>query len=73
LWDWQSICEGTGPGNLSSRGRTMPMNLKKVMIELGIPDVEKILRIDMDEDPEQALEFVKDVLAKRVKESLQPH
>jgi hypothetical protein len=52
---------------------TMSMNLKKVMIELGIPDVEKILRIDMDDDPALALEFVKEVLAKRVKESLQPH
>jgi hypothetical protein len=51
----------------------MTMNLRKVMIELGIPDVERILRIDMDDDPVQALEFVKDVLAKRVKESLQPH
>jgi hypothetical protein len=51
----------------------MSMNLKKVMIELGIPDVEKILRIDMDDDPALALEFVKEVLAKRVKESLQPH
>jgi hypothetical protein len=51
----------------------MTMNLRKVMVELGIPDVEQILRIDMDEDPEQALEFIKEVLAKRVKESLQPH
>jgi len=51
----------------------MTMNLRKVMIELGIPDVEKILRIDMDDDPAQALEFVKEILAKRVKESLQPH
>ena len=51
----------------------MPMNLRKVMIELGIPEVEKVLRIDMDEDPQQALEFVKELLAKRVKESLQPH
>jgi hypothetical protein len=51
----------------------MAMNLRKVMVELGIPDVEKILRIDMDEDPQQAMEFVKEVLAKRVKASLQPH
>jgi hypothetical protein len=43
------------------------------LIELAIPDVERILRIDMDEDPAQALEFVKEVLAKRVKELLQPH
>jgi hypothetical protein len=51
----------------------MSMNLKRVMIELGIPDVETILRIDMDDDPAQALEFIKEILAKRVKESLQPH
>jgi len=49
------------------------MNLKKVMVELDVSEVEKILRIDMDEDPAHALEFVKEVLAKRVKESLQPH
>jgi hypothetical protein len=49
------------------------MNLRKVMIELGILDVETILRIDMEDDPAQALEFVKEVLAKRVKESIQPH
>jgi hypothetical protein len=49
------------------------MNLKSVIIELGVLDVEKILRIDMDDDPVQALEFVKEALAKRVKESLQPH
>ena len=51
----------------------MSMHLKRVMIELGIPDVETILRIDMDNDPAQALEFIKENLAKRVKELLQPH
>jgi len=51
----------------------MPMNLKKVMIELQVSDVEKILRIDMDDDPAQALEFIKENLAKQVKASLQPH
>jgi hypothetical protein len=51
----------------------MALNLRKVLIELGVPDVEKIFSIDMDDDPAQALEFVKEVLAKRVKESLQPH
>jgi hypothetical protein len=51
----------------------MAMNLRKVMVEMDVPDVEKILRIDMDDYPEQALEFVKEVLAKRAKESLQPH
>lgn len=73
MWDLQSIFEGTEPGNSSNRSRDMSLNLKKVLIELGVPDVEKILSIDMDDDPAQALEFVKEVLAKRVKESLQPH
>jgi len=31
----------------------MSMNLKRVMIELSIPDVETILRIEMDDDPAQ--------------------
>lgn len=73
MWDLQSICEGTGPANSSNRSRNMPMNLKRVLIELDVPDVERILSIDMDDDPAQALEFVKEILAKRVKESLQPH
>jgi hypothetical protein len=78
---WITFCihpRPSGRGFLRRRVKaevldTMSMNLKKVMIELGIPDVEKILRIDMDDDPALALEFVKEVLAKRVKESLQPH
>ena len=49
------------------------VNLRKLMIELDISDIQEILRIDMDEDPEQALKFIKEVLAKQVKTSLQPH
>ncbi|MBW1723249.1 MAG: hypothetical protein JRJ78_14490 [Deltaproteobacteria bacterium] len=49
------------------------MNLKKVIIELDKSDVRDILRIDMDEDAKEALAFIKDSLAKRVKNSLQPH
>jgi hypothetical protein len=49
------------------------MNLKRVLIEFSFLDVEKILRIDMDDDPVQALDFIKENLAKRVKESLQPN
>ncbi len=49
------------------------MNLKKVMIELDIADVQEILRIDMDEDAREALAFIKETLAKQVKSSLQPH
>jgi hypothetical protein len=49
------------------------MALKEPIIRLPISDVREVLRIDMDDDSLQALEFVKEVLAKRVKESLQPH
>ena len=49
------------------------MNLKKVIIELDKSDVQDILRIDMDEDAKEALAFIKDRLAKRVKNSIQPH
>lgn len=49
------------------------MNLKKVMIELDVSKVQEILRIDMDEDAGEALTFIKEKLAKQVKEALQPH
>jgi hypothetical protein len=49
------------------------MNLKKVTIELSIPEVQKVLAIDMDDDAGQALEFLKEHLAKQVKKALQPH
>lgn len=49
------------------------MNLKKVNIELSISEVQEILAIDMDEDAQQALSFVREHLAKHVKTALQPH
>lgn len=49
------------------------MNLKKVMIEPDVSEVQEILRIDMDEDAGEALAFIKETLAKQVKASLQPH
>lgn len=49
------------------------MNLKKVMIELAVSDLQEILRIDMDEDAGEALMFTKENLAKQVKASLRPH
>jgi len=49
------------------------MNLKKVLIELDAPQVQEILRIDMDEDAGEALAFIKEILAKQVRASLQPH
>ena len=49
------------------------MNVKKVIIELDVSKVQEILRIDMDEDAGEALTFIKEKLAKQVKEALQPH
>ena len=49
------------------------MNLKKVLIELDVPQVQEILRIDMDDDAGKTLSVVKETLAKIVKASLQPH
>jgi len=31
------------------------MNLKKVILELSVPDVQEILAIDLDEDADKAL------------------
>jgi hypothetical protein len=49
------------------------MYLKRVNIGLDVSEVQEILAIDMDEDAQRALEFVKKHLAKQVKKALQPH
>jgi hypothetical protein len=49
------------------------MNLKKILLELSVHDVQEILTIDLDEDPEKALTFIREKLAKQVKKALQPH
>jgi hypothetical protein len=49
------------------------MNLKKVLLELSVPDVQEILAIDLDGDPDKALAFIREHLAKQVKKALQPH
>ena len=49
------------------------MNLKKVLLELSVPDVQEILAIDLDGDADKALVFIRKKLAKQVKKSLQPH
>jgi hypothetical protein len=49
------------------------MNLKKVFLELGVPDVQEILAIDLDGDADEALAFIREKLAKQVKKALQPH
>jgi flagellar biosynthesis/type III secretory pathway protein FliH len=49
------------------------MNLKKVLLELSVQDVQEILAIDLDGDPDKALAFIREHLAKQVKKALQPH
>jgi hypothetical protein len=49
------------------------MNLRQLNIELDVNEVREILAIDLDDDAERALVFVKDCLAKQVHERLQPH
>ena len=48
------------------------MNLKKISIELSIDDVKEILRIVLDEEPEDALKFIKNILLKQVQAVIQP-
>lgn len=47
------------------------MNLKKVLLALSVQDVQEILAINLDGDPEKALGF-REKLAKQVKRALQP-
>ena len=42
------------------------MNLKKVQIELDVPDVQQVLAIALDEDKNKALEYIKGRLAKKI-------
>jgi hypothetical protein len=49
------------------------MNLKRVTIELDVSEVQEILAVDMDNDAQRALSFIKERLAKEVKKRLQRH
>jgi len=49
------------------------MILKKVTVELEVAEVQEILAIDLDDEAERALAFIKERLAKQVKKCLQPH
>lgn len=46
------------------------MKLKDVVVTLTEDEVKKVLEIDLDENPYDALQFVRQILAKKVKESL---
>ena len=58
--------------NSSKGGTNDKLNLKRVLLQLNVSDVQEILRIDMDEDAGAALAFVKNRLAKQVRGCLQP-
>jgi hypothetical protein len=49
------------------------MNLKKVLLELSVSEVQQILAIDLDRDAEKVFVFIRENLAKQVKKALQPH
>jgi hypothetical protein len=49
------------------------MNLKKLNVELDVEEVQELLAIDLDDDAQRALAFIKEHLAKEVKKCLQPH
>lgn len=49
------------------------MNLKPVQLQLETEEVRCILQVALDEDAQQAMDFVKTVLAKKVEKALQRH
>lgn len=49
------------------------MNLKRVNVELNVEEVQEVLAIEMDDDAERALAFIKEHLASQVKKCLQSH
>ncbi len=49
------------------------MNLKPVQLRLETEEVRRILQASLDDDAQDALAFVKTVLAKKVEKALQRH
>lgn len=46
------------------------MELKRIQIQLSVPDIQTVIAIALDEDPRQALTFVKETLFKQVAAAL---
>lgn len=55
------------------KSEVLKMRLKKVTVELEVADVQEILSIDLDDEAERALIFIKEHLVKQVKQNLQSH
>jgi hypothetical protein len=49
------------------------MKLKNVQIELNTTEIQQVLAISLDENPADALTFIKDTLCKRIEKALQQH
>ncbi|ROQ89900.1 hypothetical protein [Desulfosoma caldarium] len=49
------------------------MRLKPIVLTLSPDEAQEVIRMDMDADSEAALNFVRTVLAKKVKEALKTH
>ena len=49
------------------------MNLQPIQLTLGTEEVRTVLQVALDDDAQQALAFVKTVLAKKVEKALQRH
>lgn len=49
------------------------MNLKNIQIELNISDIQRLLLVDLDDNAQEALAFIKDRLSRKVKTALQRH
>jgi len=49
------------------------MNLKTAHIGLNPAEIQRLFAIAMDDDKDEALAFIKQILAKRVEKVLKPH
>ncbi|MCX7822006.1 MAG: hypothetical protein N2260_01020 [Syntrophobacterales bacterium] len=52
------------------RRKPCPMRLKDVVVTLTGEEAQKVLEIDLDGTPQDALQFIRNILAKKVRESL---
>ncbi len=64
---------GSEKEQMSESNLEIGMNLKKVLRELSVQDIQRTIAIDLNSDPEKALAFIREKLAKQVKKALQSH
>jgi len=49
------------------------MNLKDIVISLDAAEVQRILTIELDSNKDDALEFIRNVLLKKIRKALESH